>query len=218
MALFEPERRSQPAKPEDADTVAALTQQLKERDLAIEILSAQLAAKETRLDQITGSLGWQIINRYSWIKYYFWPAYRLFGRVLGYDPADPAAAVAMPNALARLPAPLKYDVICFPIIDWMFRFQRPQQLLTQFAKDGHRIFYVKTTFHQSNPHVFARPIAENIYELQLPGPSHISANTHAIDKPILETLLAALDEFRSRAGIVEAVSLIHLPFWAPLAF
>ena len=33
------------------------------------------------------------------------------------------------------------DVICFPIIDWSFRFQRPQQVATQFARTGHRVFH-----------------------------------------------------------------------------
>jgi len=35
------------------------------------------------------------------------------------------------------------DVICFSIIDWDFRYQRPQQLVSQFAAHGHRVFYIK---------------------------------------------------------------------------
>src|SRR5262250_3080786 len=35
----------------------------------------------------------------------------------------------------------KPDVICFSIVDWSFRFQRPQQLMAQFAAGGHRVFY-----------------------------------------------------------------------------
>src|SRR3990170_5416013 len=35
----------------------------------------------------------------------------------------------------------KYDVIFFSIINWDFRFQRPQQIATRFARNGHRIFY-----------------------------------------------------------------------------
>jgi hypothetical protein len=36
-----------------------------------------------------------------------------------------------------------YDVVCFSVIDWQFRFQRPQQLMTQFTRRGHRVFYIK---------------------------------------------------------------------------
>ena len=39
----------------------------------------------------------------------------------------------------------KPDAIVFSIIDWDFRFQRPQQLATQFGRHGHRVFYLSTT-------------------------------------------------------------------------
>lgn len=34
------------------------------------------------------------------------------------------------------------DIICFPIINWDFRYQRSQQLLSKFAKNGYRVFYL----------------------------------------------------------------------------
>ena len=39
----------------------------------------------------------------------------------------------------------RYDAVVFSIIDWDFRFQRPQQLATQFGRHGHRVFYLSTT-------------------------------------------------------------------------
>jgi hypothetical protein len=33
-------------------------------------------------------------------------------------------------------------MVCLPIIEWDFRFQRPQQLMLQFAKHGWRVHYV----------------------------------------------------------------------------
>ena len=36
----------------------------------------------------------------------------------------------------------KFDVICFANIEWSARFQRPQQMMRQFAEHGHRVFYV----------------------------------------------------------------------------
>src|SRR5262245_13060133 len=57
----------------------------------------------------------------------------------------------------------KPDVICFSIVDWSFRFQRPQQLMSQFAANGHRVFYLNTTKFRS---VYSRPKfhAEQILE------------------------------------------------------
>ena len=48
-----------------------------------------------------------------------------------------ASAVA-PTA-AAVPA-ARADVICFSIVDWNFRYQRPQQIISQFAAHGHRVF------------------------------------------------------------------------------
>src|SRR5262249_46140703 len=39
----------------------------------------------------------------------------------------------------------KPDVVCFSIIDWEFRYQRPQQVMSQFAAHGHRVFYISTS-------------------------------------------------------------------------
>ena len=39
-----------------------------------------------------------------------------------------------------------FDVICFSVIEWDFRFQRPQQLMTQMARAGHRVFYISQHF------------------------------------------------------------------------
>src|SRR5262249_35724869 len=46
------------------------------------------------------------------------------------------------NYPISISTPRRPDVICFSIIDWSFRFQRPQQLMTQFAAHGHRVFYL----------------------------------------------------------------------------
>jgi glycosyltransferase involved in cell wall biosynthesis len=53
------------------------------------------------------------------------------------------------------------DVVCLPIIEWDFRFQRPQQLMVQFGKHGRRVAYVslratKTT--EKAPNVFEVPL------------------------------------------------------------
>ncbi|MFD2672022.1 glycosyltransferase [Marinicrinis sediminis] len=41
----------------------------------------------------------------------------------------------------------KYDVILLSIINYDFRYQRPQHLANAFAQDGHRVFYFNANFH-----------------------------------------------------------------------
>jgi GT2 family glycosyltransferase/aminoglycoside phosphotransferase (APT) family kinase protein len=129
-----------------------------------------------------------------------------------------AASGSTPSAPVNssLPQARGYDVIFFPVIDWEFRFQRPQQLATQLARAGHRVFYLRTTFHQQGPRVIRQKIAENIYNVQLPGPANLSLYQHTIDQATLAEFLQSFESFRQGAGIRAAVSLVNLPFWNPL--
>ena len=59
--------------------------------------------------------------------------------------------------------PEGYDVIVFPIIDWFFLFQRPQQLSLQFARNGQRVFYTSMGFvHDFEDERFQRLLANAI--------------------------------------------------------
>lgn len=108
------------------------------------------------------------------------------------------------------------DVICLPIIDWHFRFQRPQQLASRFAAAGHRVFYAETRFHVGEE-VEVGLLADGVWGLQLPGPVAKVIYTSRLDGPELETVLAALDRFRRTAKIEHATLVVDLPFWASLA-
>ncbi len=115
------------------------------------------------------------------------------------------------------PATDRYDLICFPIIDWEFRFQRPQQLMSQFARHGHRGFYLRTTFHSGGSLARLEPIGDRLYGLQLPGPADLVIYRDELSPPVLESWLRALAEIRQQAGVEEALCLVQLPFWTPLA-
>jgi GT2 family glycosyltransferase/predicted nucleic acid-binding Zn-ribbon protein len=135
----------------------------------------------------------------------------------------PAAEVA-PAALEshRLPhevfAPpgLAYDVVCFPIIDWDFRFQRPQQLMLQLAQHGHRVFYVAQTFrHEGEPYRL-RKLAENVYEASLRGDS-CNIYKEALGEENRDRLLDSLNALRHNLSLGATAVVVQLPFWAPLA-
>jgi glycosyltransferase involved in cell wall biosynthesis len=129
-----------------------------------------------------------------------------------------SANAELPVSDLRIPPSESSDIICFPIIDWSLRFQRPQQLLTQFARDGHRVFYVHTTFHQSGPSAFVQKLAENIYRVRLPGPKELdSLYKEEIDQPTLVQMQGALTELCQGVNIRSGLSLVQFPFWTRLA-
>ena len=40
------------------------------------------------------------------------------------------------------------DILFFSIIDWGFRYQRPQHLAKNFADNGHRVYYFNTALNK----------------------------------------------------------------------
>jgi GT2 family glycosyltransferase len=114
------------------------------------------------------------------------------------------------------PGPYPFDMIVFPIIDWDFRFQRPQQIATSFANKGCRIFYISTLFSQGdNPEM--REIRQNVLEVRLPGKADMNIYQDSIDMQTEESIMGAFSSLRSKFDIVEAICVVDLPFWSSVA-
>jgi glycosyltransferase involved in cell wall biosynthesis len=127
------------------------------------------------------------------------------------------ATAHQPIGREVFPPPGDYDVVSFSIVDWHFRFQRPQQLLKQYGREGVRVFYIGIKFHGDGPDIFVRSLSDRVFELSLPGPTRTNVYQDEIDGEFLEALLASIEALRCKAGIRRAVSFVQLPFWAPLA-
>ena len=85
--------------------------------------------------------------------------------------AAPAETARAPPSRRRSPPRTVYDVVCFPIIDWDFRFQRPQQLDGALRAAGHRVFYVAQTLPRtSGPPSRSGKKRENVWEVSLRRP------------------------------------------------
>lgn len=114
----------------------------------------------------------------------------------------------------------KPDVICFSIIDWSFRFQRPQQLMSQFAANGHRVFYLSVSKFRSRyarPKFAVSPIAENIYEVELAARYPLDIFHEVIEGKDLELALGALDDLRREFSLNQAISYVMIPSWSQTA-
>ncbi|MEP6993086.1 MAG: glycosyltransferase, partial [Acidobacteriota bacterium] len=110
-----------------------------------------------------------------------------------------------------------FDVLCLPIIEWGFRFQRPQQLLTPFAQDGHRVFYLKTAFLGLDREPTLRAVADRITEVGLPGEFDFNLYADALEGETLEQALEAIAALAERLEIRDAVCVVQYPSWEPLA-
>jgi GT2 family glycosyltransferase/glycosyltransferase involved in cell wall biosynthesis len=189
------------------------------------LLAAELSARNHELGKIKNSLGWRILSRYGRFKYQrLLPVYRAlklppYGRRQTEPQSFDQNGGATPVADAeQLPIPLEsnaFDVICFPIIDWDFRFQRPQQLMSRFAAHGHRVFYIAQTFRSSGPAYTIQPKRENVYEVSLRAPARI-VYRDVLDQEACDALFGSLDSLRCDLSLGATAAFAQLPFWWPI--
>ncbi|PYS36373.1 MAG: hypothetical protein DMF75_01075, partial [Acidobacteria bacterium] len=208
------------------ETIESFQQRLSNSERKNLLLSAELSAKTHELDGIKSSLGWRMLSRYGRIKYQrLLPVYRAlklppYGeRRIGPTAVDQNGQIAQVTGADQVAIPLEsnaFDLICFPIIDWDFRFQRPQQLMSRFAADGHRVFYLKQNFHPSGPAYKIQEKRENVYEVSLRGPSRVIYRD-VLDESACENLFTSLDTLRCDLSLGATVSFAQLPFWWPIA-
>jgi len=112
-----------------------------------------------------------------------------------------------------------YDVVILAIIDFDFRFQRPQQIAAEFARKGHRVFWVSPTrfLPASSPQAYdVLALRENLWEI------HVRSRQPDIymgdlQDDVADAMEGALGQlFRDFAVAAHAI-LVQLPFWRRLA-
>ena len=135
-------------------------------------------------------------------------------------PADTARAPdSRPPVDLGQPLAGHHDVLVFPVIDWHFRFQRPQQLARQLAERGHRIFYLSTTFHSADQPTFQviESPAPNVFlvTLCIPGMQPLIYQDPMSDEQ-RERLAAAVGELVTAGGLRSTIAIVDLPFWRRL--
>src|SRR5262245_8398058 len=131
--------------------------------------------------------------------------------------ADVKAILEQPTGTTRVAKP---DVICFSIVDWSFRFQRPQQLMAQFAAHGHRVFYLSVSQFRSpyaQPKFSVQQIRENLYEVQIAARRPLEIFRAVVQGKELDLALESLDELRRDHNINEAISYVMIPSWGRAA-
>ncbi len=225
------------AATQDAE-VLALRRRLSEQ-------SATLERAENSLNAITSSVAWSVIQllwrirlflaprrsarerlllffkrslrecRRSGLRATAWKAVRKLRSKSSTAPLPPVEPATLSDPLMR--GTDQHDWIVFPIIEWDFRFQRPQQLASQFAGSGQRVFYVRAGFQSDTDSFTFRNICPGVVEIGLPGPASLSIYRDRPPEPALDAWARAFDELRHTRAIAEAVCLVELPFWRPVA-
>ncbi len=141
-------------------------------------------------------------------------------RALLAAPPEVVDSGSLPKPLPpEVPPPKKYDIIILAIIDFDFRFQRPQQIAAEQARRGHRVFWVSPTrfLPPNSPQTYeTKLLRDNLWEVHLRGPQP-DIYMGALSDNYLQPLTASLQQFMWDWVVSENVVMAQLPFWRRLA-
>ncbi len=122
------------------------------------------------------------------------------------------------EAVAKLPA-RKYDVVIFAIFDFEFRFQRPQQLAAEFARRGHRVFWISPSRFlpaEAVQEFESVPLRENIWEVRLRGKRPDLYGGRATPEEAF-SLARAVGQLLRNFGVSESCAVVQFPYWRQTA-
>lgn len=103
----------------------------------------------------------------------------------------------------------KYDVIILGVIDYDFRFQRPQHFASKYAENGHRVFYINANhFNPTN----VTQIKENLFIVNINNKSYSAI--HLTDwSSQLDELQDLLRNLVDTYCIRDAITIVDYPNW-----
>lgn len=132
-------------------------------------------------------------------------------------PAAPAPFL-MPEVDPDFVTAGRLDILCFANIDWAARFQRPQQLMSQFARNGHRVFYVIPSSVPEQGQLYSlTSVAPNIFEVTLQHDAQEEYYEKIVTPENSQIYLRAVAALVADMQIKTALSVIHIAYWSPLA-
>jgi glycosyltransferase involved in cell wall biosynthesis len=117
------------------------------------------------------------------------------------------------------PSAIPYDIVCFSIINWEFRWQRPQQMMALWARRGRRVFYLRISdFLPPDGKPFAvKPLAANVWEVRIALPKGFSFHSGKHPDGFATVGLEALRALREQFKINRALAVVQFASWTPLA-
>lgn len=106
----------------------------------------------------------------------------------------------------------------FPVIDWGFRFQRPQHFARGFARQNYKVFYFTTSFNPASEYGYTlRSIENNVMEVRLNVNCEVNIYTQCISEELRQFWIKSIGKFETDFGIVNKFIKLDHPFWIDIA-
>lgn len=120
-----------------------------------------------------------------------------------------------PRKLSELLVQQKYDLVILAVFNFEFRFQRPQQIATEFARRGHRVFWINPGrfLPPSHPKSYeAIELRQDLWEIHLRG-NNPEVYTGSMDDADAANIAANLTAVYTDFTIAENCAVLQFPFW-----
>jgi GT2 family glycosyltransferase/glycosyltransferase involved in cell wall biosynthesis len=131
-----------------------------------------------------------------------------------------AAAFRPPLAAPALPDTALPDYVVWGVIDWSFRYQRPQQLARTLSASGRRVFYIEATLQDDEREGFAARQLDadgRLFGITLFARGAPTIYGDAPAPSIVGQLRRSVGELLHWAASGRVVSLVQHPFWCEVA-
>ena len=191
------------------DEIKKLKSIIKENEKRIENLQNALVDSQKLILEIHQSLPAQLFNKYDNSIGKLLPL-RLKQRIL-----KDKKHVQIQKSIVSSISATKKDILCFPIIDWNYRTQRPHHLLREFVKNGHRVFYFTTTFRKLNKPYSLEILEDGIIQVEFSFDRFFDIYKDKFKKSNLKQFLDNFKSFQKEFDI-DAISFVMFPTWVTL--
>lgn len=101
----------------------------------------------------------------------------------------------------------KFDILFLSVIDYDFRYQRPQHLANSFSREGHRVFYINANFNNENTQIIKQ--IDNIEVVSLKNNKYSRIYMADDTKDIINELENIVIE----NAIRDCVVIVEYPIW-----
>ncbi|RAU93230.1 methyltransferase domain-containing protein [Paenibacillus sp. YN15] len=119
-------------------------------------------------------------------------------------------------------------IIVFPVIDWNFRHQRPQHIVSQFADEGFTVLYLNMEMtpiqkkiqnkYEALDYLSYNIISKRIYQINLVTEKPINIYQDTLANNDLNNALVGLSTVLDILNYPEPLYLVHHPGWASLVY
>ena len=186
--------------------------------LEIEQKIRELAVVKHELNQIYASHFWNLATKYYQLRDNVWPINLIHKslktkRLKSGDQRHIKQAKFQPSInLAEVYS--QYDILFFSIIDWHFRYQRPQHIANYFSDQGHRVFYFNA--HVKDSDTMVHEIKDNLFNISLGSLTGNSTLYNCNFNLGLHFITTQIDELIKQFNIRDCIVVVEYPIWCPI--